>query len=171
LWRRSPLYGQAFGQDAAKGLTDPADALNVMDFEAVAKKLLPPAHLRFMLAGTDDEDTLAANREGQTVPVVAAAAGGLQQREHERTELLGQTLETPIYMCPVASHRMYKRRQVAVARAAKARGTEIMLSTSTSTAIEEVARERSKPVMYQLYTGQRWEITEKLVKRAGRARR
>lgn len=163
----SPLYGQAFGQSAAKGLASPADALNVMDFEPVAKALLPPAHLGFMLTGTDDDETLAANREGykrfQLLPRRLIDFSNVTTR----TELLGLPFESPIYLCPVASHRMYNPEgELAVARAAKARNTEILLSTNTSTAIEEVARERGKPVMYQLYTGSRWEITEKLVKRA-----
>ena len=163
----SPLFGQAFGQDEAKLLTNPADALNVMEFEAVAKSVLPLAHKGFMMTGTDDEDTLAANREGykrfQLLPRRLVDFSGT----NTRTELLGLPFETPIYLCPVASHRMYNPEgELAVARAAKARSTEIMLSTNTSTAIEEVVRERGKPVIYQLYTAPRWEVTEKLVKRA-----
>jgi len=163
----SPLFGQAFGQDAAKLLANPADALNVMEFEAVAKSLLPLAHQGFMMTGTDDEETLAANREGykrfQLLPRRLVDFSNV----NTRTEVLGIPFESPIYLCPCASHRMYNPEgELAVARAAKARNTEIMLSTNTSTAIEEVVRERGKPVMYQLYTGSRWEITEKLVRRA-----
>ena len=163
----SPLFRQAMGQDVAKLAESPADALNVMDFEAVAKKVLPLAHRGFMMTGTDDDDTLAANREGfkrfQLLPRRLVDFSNV----NTRTEMLGLPFETPIYLCPCASHRMYNPEgEIAVARAAKARNTEIMLSTNTSTAIEEVVRERGKPVMYQLYTGSRWEITEKLVKRA-----
>jgi len=39
------------------------DALNVFDFEAVAKKNLPPAHWGYMASGVDDDATLRANRE------------------------------------------------------------------------------------------------------------
>ncbi|MEP7363721.1 MAG: alpha-hydroxy acid oxidase [Acidobacteriota bacterium] len=163
----SPLLSGAFGQDAAKLLANPADALNVMEFEAVAKSLLPPAHKGFMMTGTDDDETLAANREGYKRFQLLPRRLVDFSKVNTRTEVLGLPFESPIYLCPVASHRMYNAEgELAVARAAKARNTEILLSTNTSTAIEEVARERGKPVMYQLYTAPRWEITEKLVKRA-----
>jgi len=45
-------------------LTDPKDALDVFDFEPVARKNLPPAHFGYLATGIDDEVTLRANREG-----------------------------------------------------------------------------------------------------------
>lgn len=162
----SPLTAGAFGQDAAAILANPAEALNVMDFEAVAKQKLPPAHLGFMMTGTDDDETLRANREGyQRFQLLPRRLVDFSQVSL-KTELFGLPFETPIFLCPVASHRMYDPEgELAVARAAKARQTEILLSTNTSTAIEDVVRERGKPVMYQLYAAPRWEMTEKMVKR------
>ena len=43
---------------------DPKDAINVFDFEPVARKNIPPAHFGYMASGIDDEVTLRANREG-----------------------------------------------------------------------------------------------------------
>ncbi|MBN8729306.1 MAG: alpha-hydroxy-acid oxidizing protein [Acidobacteria bacterium] len=162
----SPLSAGAFGQDAEITLASPADALNVMDFEAVAKKKLPPAHLGFMMTGTDDDETLRANREGyQRFQLLPRRLVDFSQVSL-KTELFGLPFETPIFLCPVASHRMYDPEgELAVARAAKARQTEILLSTNTSTAIEDVVRERGKPVMFQLYAAPRWDMTEKMVKR------
>ena len=40
------------------------DAINVFDFEAVARNNLPPAHFGYMATGVDDDATLRANREG-----------------------------------------------------------------------------------------------------------
>lgn len=37
--------------------------MNVFDFEAVARQRLPPTHLGYMDTGTDDNETLEANRE------------------------------------------------------------------------------------------------------------
>ena len=44
--------------------TDPKEALDVFDFEPVARKNLPPAHFGYLATGSDDEVTLRANREG-----------------------------------------------------------------------------------------------------------
>src|SRR6516225_2905287 len=48
-------------QEAAV-LENPKDALNVMEFEAAARKVLPPAHYGFMATGLDDDCTLKANQ-------------------------------------------------------------------------------------------------------------
>ena len=45
-------------------ITSPKDAINVFDFEPVARKNVPPAHFGYMASGIDDEVTLRANREG-----------------------------------------------------------------------------------------------------------
>ena len=45
-------------------ISDPKEALDVFDFEPIAKKNVPPAHFGYMVTGIDDEVTLRANREG-----------------------------------------------------------------------------------------------------------
>jgi len=47
----------------AQQLTKPEDGLSVMDFEAAAKRALPPAHWGYMTSGVDDDVTLKANHE------------------------------------------------------------------------------------------------------------
>ena len=56
----APLQG-LLAQDAVIG--DTADALDVFDFEAAARKILPPAHRGYMATGVDGEETPHANRE------------------------------------------------------------------------------------------------------------
>jgi hypothetical protein len=41
-----------------------ADALDVFDFEPVAKQNIPVAHWGYLMTGTDDDATIAANRAG-----------------------------------------------------------------------------------------------------------
>ena len=78
----SPLFASnalsAYGTEAPSKLPDPMiwapaggemidkpkDAINVFDFEPVARKNVPPAHFGYMASGLDDEVTLRANREG-----------------------------------------------------------------------------------------------------------
>ena len=51
-------------QAAAATLASAADALDVFDFEAVARRMLPPAHWGYMATGVDGEETLRANPRG-----------------------------------------------------------------------------------------------------------
>jgi isopentenyl diphosphate isomerase/L-lactate dehydrogenase-like FMN-dependent dehydrogenase len=55
--------------------------------------------------------------------------------------------------------------EVAVARAAASRKTTQVLSTATSIPVEEVARALGAPPWYQLYIPNRWDGTERLVRR------
>ena len=43
-------------------IKDPKEAVNVFDFELVARRNVPPAHFGYMASGIDDEVTLRANR-------------------------------------------------------------------------------------------------------------
>src|SRR5262245_61570131 len=43
-----------------------SQALDVFDFEAVARERLPAAHFGYLATGSDDDGTIKANREGFT---------------------------------------------------------------------------------------------------------
>jgi len=164
----SPLlaYGfrEAWAQESAAPLAK--DVLSVMDFEALAKGTLPPAHWGYMASGTDDNLTLQAN---------VAAYKNIQLRPRRlvdvskidsSVELFGQRFASPIFLCPVGGHRMFHADgEVATARAARAKNTLQVLSTQTSIAVEEVMAARGSGLWFQLYIPAAWEDTEKLVRR------
>ena len=83
-------------------------------------------------------------------------------------ELFGQTFTSPVMLCPVGSQRAFHAEgELAVARAAQARGQLQILSTQSSTPIEDVAKARGgSGLWYQLYTTNNWDVTTKLLKRA-----
>src|SRR5580704_19697261 len=45
-------------------ISSPDQALDILDFEPVARKVLPPAHFGYLATGVDDDGTVRANREG-----------------------------------------------------------------------------------------------------------
>ena len=55
----SPLLSLK-GQDPAV-IAAPDQALNVFDFEAAARKAIPPAHFGYIATGVDDDVTLREN--------------------------------------------------------------------------------------------------------------
>ena len=70
-------------------------------------------------------------------------------------------------IAPTGSNRAFHPdAEVAVAKAAKAGNHLQILSTVATTSIEDAIAARGAPVWFQLYTTQRWEIAEALVKRA-----
>src|SRR5947209_1769042 len=141
--------------------------LAAMDFEAAARKALPPAHFGYMATGVDDDYTLKANHEAYRHIQLRPRRLVDVREASMRTTLFGTAWDTPTFICPAGYQRAFHPQgEVATARAARARKNLMILSTVTTTPVEEVNREYGAPVWYQLYSTSSWTITEKLVKRA-----
>ena len=155
-------------QAAAATLKSAADALDVYDFEAMAHRVLPPAHWGYMATGTDGEETLRANPRGFDRYQLRVRRFVDVSRIDTGVELFGHTFTSPVFLCPVGSQRAFHAEgELASARAAQGRGQLQILSTQSSSAIEDVAKARGgSGLWYQLYTTSSWDITTKLLKRA-----
>lgn len=167
----SPLFAgmsaiqSAFAEDGT--LSSVGDALDVFDFEAAARKILPPAHWGYLASGVDGEDALRANRSGFGRYQLRPRRFVDVSRMNLSTEILGTKANSPIFLCPLGSQRaFYPEGELAVARAAKTKGQLQILSTVTSSSVEDVTRERGGPVWMQLYTTNKFDVTTKIVRRA-----
>src|SRR5207302_4931148 len=81
--------------------------------------------------------------------------------------LLGVKWDSPIVLCPVGSQKAFHPEgEIAVARAAKAQKHLQVLSTVTTSSVEDVIAARGQPVWFQLYHRQDWNQTRQMVKRA-----
>jgi len=162
----SPLAARAWAQDPAT-VTHPQDALDVMDFEPLARKALAPAHWGYMATGVDDDKTLRMNRDAFDHYQLRARRLVDVTRADLKTEVFGAMWDTPIYVSAVGSQKAFHPEgEIATARAAKAKKTMQMLSTVTSVAVEEVGKALGTAPWYQLYMPGTWDDTEKMVKRA-----
>jgi 4-hydroxymandelate oxidase len=173
----SPLYAGLPGfrsfaeaaslQDVDSAINRAGDALDVFDFEPVARKNIPPAHWGYLVSGVDGEATLKANRDAYSRYQLHARRMVDVSKIDMSVELLGTRFDSPIILCPVGAQKAFHPEgEIAVARAAKARGHLQILSTVTSTGVEEVITARGAPVWFQLYTTSSFDITTKLVRRA-----
>ncbi len=139
----------------------------MFDFEPVMKQNVPPAHFGYMATGVDDEVTLRANREGfrkfELRPRRLVDVSNIDMS----AEIFGTKYDSPIVIAPAGSNRAFHPDgEIAVAKAAKAGNHLQILSTVATTSIEDAIAARGAPVWFQLYTTQRWEVAEGLVKRA-----
>ena len=156
----------AFAFDGTDAISDLKDALDVMDFEEAARRKVMPGHWAYMASGVDDDVTLKANREGFRHVQLRPRRLFDATKVDMRTELWGVTYNSPIFTCPTGGEKsFYADGELAVARATQARGALQVLSTSTSTGVEDVNRAHGQPVWYQLYAPTSWAVTEKLVHR------
>jgi 4-hydroxymandelate oxidase len=165
LFAGIPAMLDAFAQEST--LATAEAALDVFDFEAAARKVVPPALWGYMASGVDGEDTLRANREGFTRYQLRTRRFVDVSRIDLSTELFGMKLTSPIVLCPVGGQKAFHAEgEIAAARAAKAKGHLQILSTQSSSSVEDVIKARGGPIWFQLYTTNSFDVTTRLVKRA-----
>jgi isopentenyl diphosphate isomerase/L-lactate dehydrogenase-like FMN-dependent dehydrogenase len=144
----------------------PAEALSVFDLEAVAHRNVQPGHWANMASGVDDDTTLHANREGFKHVQLRPRRLRDTTKVDTQVELFGTLYNSPIFTCPTGGQKSIAADgELAVARAARVRGTVQILSTTTSTPIEEVNKALGRPVWFQLYAPSSWEACDQLLRR------
>jgi 4-hydroxymandelate oxidase len=157
-------------QNLEELIKSPKEAINVFDFEPVCRKNVPPAHFGYMASGIDDEATLRANREGFLKFQLRPRRLVDVSKVDTSTEILGVKYDTPIVLAPIGGQRSFHDEgELATARGAKAGNHLQILSTATSTGVEDVSAARGAPIWYQLYATNKWEVAEAMVKRAEKA--
>src|SRR5262245_55265786 len=148
-------------------IKSPKDAVNVFDFEPVARKNVPPAHFGYMASGIDDEVTLRANRDGFLKFQLRPRRLNDVSKVDMNVELFGAKYDSPIFVCPTGGNKFFHPDgEVAVAKAARIGNHLQILSTSSNDSVEDVTKARGAPIWFQLYASPQWEVAQALIKRA-----
>lgn len=148
-------------------IKSPKEAVNVFDFEPVARKNVPPAHFGYMASGIDDEVTLRANREGFLKFQLLPRRLNDVSKVDTSVNLYGTRYDSPIFISPTGGNKFFHPDgESAVARAARAGNHLQILSTSSNDAVEDVTKARGAPIWFQLYASPQWEVAQALIKRA-----
>jgi len=156
--------------DPKQLIKSPKEAINVFDFEPVARQNVPPAHFGYMASGIDDEVTLRANREDFLKFQLRPRRLVDVSKVDMSTDILGTRYPTPIVIAPVGGQRSFHAEgEIATARAARAGDHLMILSTATTSGVEEVTKARGAPIWYQLYATNKWEVAKAMVTRAEKA--
>ena len=150
-----------------KLIASPKDAINVFDFEPVMAKNVPPAHFGYMASGIDDEVTLRANREGFQKFVLRPRRLVDVSKVDMSVDLLGMKFDSPIIVAPTGGHMGYHHDgESGVARAAKIGDHLQILSSQATTSIKDTIAARGKPIWYQLYATNKFEVAKHHVQSA-----
>ena len=151
-------------------ISSPEQALDIMDFEAAARKALPPAHFGYLATGVDEDGTVRANREGYSRIQIRPRRLVDVEKVETSVRLLGTTLSSPIVISPISSQKAFHPEgDIAVARAARAKDHLQIIATLATSSIEDVMAARGAPVWQQLYPTDVWEVGRAIVKRAEKA--
>src|SRR5258708_15064393 len=160
IW--APAGGELIGS--------PKAAINVFDFEPVARQNVPPAHFGYMASGLDDELTLRANREGFLQFQLLPRRLNDVSKVDTSVDLFGTRYDSPIFVCPTGGNQFFHPDgELAVAKAARAGNHLQILSTSSNYSVEDVTKARGAPIWFQLYASPSFEVAQALIKKADAA--
>src|SRR5258707_13144531 len=146
---------------------EPLPVADVMRFEPLARRRLSQMAYDYVRSGGGDEISMRENPAGfrrlQLPPSILTDVSQLDPR----VNLFGNEMESPILLAPVAYHRMYHREgEAATARGANTAGAGFVISTFTTTSIDEIARNTQRPIWFQLYVQRDRAFTKDMVQRA-----
>jgi heme/flavin dehydrogenase (mycofactocin system) len=138
----------------------------VAEAQRRAAKRLPPSVYSALVAGSESGLTVADNLAAFGELGFAPHVVGLSAKRDLSTTIMGQSISLPVFISPTGVQAVHPDGEVAVARAAAARGTAMSLSSFASKPIEEVAAANPQTFFQMYWTGSR----DKLVARMERAR-
>jgi 4-hydroxymandelate oxidase len=146
------------------------DVLNIFDLGEIAQRKLPPAHWAYMATGVDDDRTVAINHEAYSNYAIRARRFVDVSNVQLSVSLFGETYPSPVYLSAVSSQRAFHPdAELGTARAAATRSALMMMSTASSTGIEDIMEARNGPVWMQVYPTDDWTVTRAIIARARRA--
>ena len=134
----------------------------VLEAQRRAKKRLPKSVYAALVAGSEKgitvEDNIAAYGELGFAPHVAGAPATRDQS----TTVMGQDISLPVLISPTGVQAVHPDGEVAVARAAAARGTAMGLSSFASKPIEDVVAANPQTIFQVYWVGTRDEVLQRM---------
>jgi L-lactate dehydrogenase (cytochrome)/glycolate oxidase len=135
---------------------------SVAEAQRRAKKRLPKSVYGALIAGSERgvtlDDNVAAFGELGLAPHVV---GHPAQRDLS-TRVLGQPMSMPVIISPTGVQAVHPDGEVAVARAAAARGTVMGLSSYASKPVEDVVAANPQTLFQLYWSGNREQITQRI---------
>ncbi|MGV9296358.1 pre-mycofactocin synthase MftD [Amycolatopsis sp. NPDC003676] len=135
---------------------------SIAEAQRRAKKRLPASVYSALIAGSEKgltlQDNLAAYDELRFAPRTA----GLPGERDLSTNVLGRDVALPVLISPTGVQAVHPDGEVAVARAAAARGTSMGLSSFASKPVEEVVAANPNTYFQVYWTGSRDDILRRL---------
>ncbi len=165
------LSGKAQPQQSTQQVASAADALrpgvSLVDLESLAHKSMPPAVFERVNGGAADEITVKWNREAyeriRLRPRVLVDVSKIDTS----IKLFGQELPFPILLAPTGGHALiHPEGEIATVRGAGQADATLVISTSASLRVEQIAQAASRPVWFQLYADEDRGLTRDLVQSA-----
>ncbi|MAT03696.1 MAG: alpha-hydroxy-acid oxidizing enzyme [Acidimicrobiaceae bacterium] len=132
-----------------------------------AKRLLPRSVYKALVAGTERGQTLDDNEAAFRELGVKPLTAGQPAERSMATEVMGQPLSMPVMISPTGVQAVHPDGEVAVARAAAARGLAMGLSSFASKPIEDVIAANPQTFFQIYWAGDRDSMAARLERAKG----
>ena len=136
----------------------------VAEAQRRAKKRLPKSVYGALIAGSEKGLTLADNQAAFGELGFAPHVAGLSAKRDLSTTVMGQAISLPVIISPTGVQAVHPDGEVAVARAAAARGTAMGLSSYASKPVEEVVEANPQTFFQMYWSGTRDQIKQRIAR-------
>ncbi len=136
----------------------------VAEAQRRARRQLPKSVYMALVAGSESGRTVKDNVEAFGELGFAPHVAGLPSERDLATTVMGQEISLPVVISPAGVQGVHPDGEVAVARAAAARGTAIGLSSFGSKSIEEVVAANPKTFFQMYWAGDRDQLLERITR-------
>jgi (S)-mandelate dehydrogenase len=151
----------------AERLMQTGDAINIAELRAMAKRRLPRFVFDYVDGGSEDERTLAGNREAFARLRFAPRTLVDVSRRDLSCRLLGAPAKLPVVVGPTGLNGLsWRDGDMELARAASQAGVPFAMSTVSMNLIEDIAREAPGRLWLQAYVFAERRITDAIIDRA-----
>jgi pre-mycofactocin synthase len=127
-----------------------------------AKRRLPSSVYGALLAGSEAGLTYRDNIAAYSELGFAPHVGGLFPARELATTVMGQQVSMPVLISPTGVQAVHPDGEVAVARAAAARGVAMGLSSFASKPVEDVAAANPQTLFQMYWAGTRDDIVQRM---------
>jgi hypothetical protein len=134
----------------------------VAEAQRRAKKRLPRSVYAALLAGSEKGLTVQDNVEAFDALAFARHVAGLHAKRQLSTTVMGQQIAFPVIISPTGVQAVHPDGEIAVARAAAARGTAIGLSSFASKPIEDAVAANAQTFFQMYWVGTREQMLARM---------
>ncbi|HVL35907.1 MAG TPA: alpha-hydroxy acid oxidase, partial [Burkholderiales bacterium] len=147
-----------------------AQALNIDELRALARRRLPRVMADYLDGGAEDHVTLQANRAAFEALRFAPRTLVDVSRRSQKATLFGRVYESPVGIAPIGACGLFRHEgDIALARAARSANIPFVASTHAFVPLRRLAWEAGGPPWYQLYLPPSRELARKMVQHAADA--
>jgi heme/flavin dehydrogenase (mycofactocin system) len=129
-----------------------------------ARKRLPQPVYGALVAGSERGQSIADNEAAFAELGLAPHVVGQLPERSQATTVFGQSISTPVIISPTGVQAVHPDGEVAVARAAAARGTLMGLSNFASKSVEEVTATGAATFFQMYWTGDRDTMVQRMTR-------